>query len=195
GLVLGRRRAGASLLQRRPGARLGSPLLPRRRRPRRDAAPADRRRLRAVRRHADPQPAALLLPRPVRQPGRAHQHPGRLPSRLTGVLGLAIAPWEIVLRSVLIYLALLVALRLFGKREVGQFTLYDMVLILLVANAVQPAMTGPDNSLVGGVIIIAALVVLNFVIGRLDRFGLFHRLLEPEPTIVVRNGRYLERNL
>ena len=111
------------------------------------------------------------------------------------MLGLAIAPWEIVLRSVLIYLALLVALRLFGKREVGQFTVYDLVLILLVANAVQPAMTGPDNSLVGGVIIIVSLVVLNFVIGRLDRFGVFHRLLEPEPTIVASNGRYLDRNM
>jgi uncharacterized membrane protein YcaP (DUF421 family) len=111
------------------------------------------------------------------------------------VLGLAIPPWEIALRSVGIYLALLVALRLFGKREVGQFTLYDLVLILLVANAVQPAMTGPDNSLVGGVVIIAALVGLNFVVGRLDRFGLFHRLLESEPTIVVRDGQYLTGNM
>jgi uncharacterized membrane protein YcaP (DUF421 family) len=111
------------------------------------------------------------------------------------VLNFAIAPWEIVLRSVLIYLALLIALRIFGKREVGQMTLYDLVLILLVANAVQPAMTGPDNSLAGGVVIIVALVLLNFLIGWLDRFGVFHRLLEPEPTIVIRNGRYLLRNM
>src|SRR2546423_3554358 len=108
---------------------------------------------------------------------------------------MAIPPWEIALRSVLIYLALLLALRLFGKREVGQFTLYDLVLILLVANAVQPAMTGPDNSLAGGVIIIAALILLNFVVGRLDRFGLFHRLLEPEPSIVVRDGMFLAGNM
>src|SRR5438270_9005205 len=92
--------------------------------------------------------------------------------------------WQLIVRSAVIYLALLAALRVFGKREVGQFTLYDLVLILLVANAVQPAMTGPDNSLAGGVIIIAALILLNFVVGRLDRFGLFHRLLEPEPSIV-----------
>src|SRR5258708_17706280 len=95
----------------------------------------------------------------------------------------AVPPWELVLRSVLIYLALLAALRLFGRREVGQFTLYDLVLVLLVANAVQRAMTGPDSSLAGGLVIIAALVVLNFVIGRLDRLGLFHRLLQPEPTV------------
>lgn len=111
------------------------------------------------------------------------------------LLGFAVPPWELVLRSVLIYLALLIALRLFGKREVGQFTLYDLVLVLLVANAVQPAMTGPDTSLGGGVVIIAALVLANFVVARLDRFGLFHRLLEPEPTIVVRAGRYLDGHM
>jgi uncharacterized membrane protein YcaP (DUF421 family) len=108
---------------------------------------------------------------------------------------LAVPPWELVLRSALIYFALLAALRIFGKREVGQFTLYDLVLVLLVANAVQPAMTGPDSSLTGGVVIIVTLVLLNFVVGRLDRIGLFHRLLEPEPTLIVRDGRYLARNL
>ena len=106
-----------------------------------------------------------------------------------------VPPWELVLRSVLIYLALLFALRIFGKREVGQYTLYDLVLVLLVANAVQPAMTGPDYSLGGGLVIIAVLVVLNFIIGRLDRVGLFHRLLQPEPTIVVRDGTYLIANM
>jgi uncharacterized membrane protein YcaP (DUF421 family) len=111
------------------------------------------------------------------------------------VLGLSVPPWELVLRSVLVYVALLAALRIFGKREVGQFTLYDLVLVLLVANAVQPAMTGPDTSLSGGLVIIATLVVLNFAIGRLDRLGLFHRLLEAEPTIVVRDGRYLARSM
>ena len=52
--------------------------------------------------------------------------------------------WELMVRATVIYLALLAALRLFGKREVGQFTLIDLVPIRLVANAVQPAMTGPD---------------------------------------------------
>jgi uncharacterized membrane protein YcaP (DUF421 family) len=69
--------------------------------------------------------------------------------------------WELIVRSALIYLALVAALRLFGKREVGQFTLVDLVLILLVANAVQPAMTGPDTSLSGGLLIILTLVILN----------------------------------
>ncbi len=106
-----------------------------------------------------------------------------------------IPPWELALRSIVIYGTLLVALRLFGKREVGQFTIYDLVFVLLVANAVQPAMTGPDNSLGGGLVIIVALVLVNFGVSRLDRFGIFHRLLEPQPTIIIRDGHYLPNRL
>ena len=102
-----------------------------------------------------------------------------------------VAPWELVLRSLVIYAGLLVALRIFGKREVGQFTLDDLVLILLVANAVQPAMTGPDSSLGGGLIIIATLVVVNFIVARLDRYRFFHKLLVPHPTVIIRDGAFV----
>src|SRR5207244_11173692 len=88
-----------------------------------------------------------------------------------------VSPWEFVVRCIVIDAVLLTALRIFGKREVGQFTLYDLVLILLVANAVQPAMTGPDYSLGGGLIIIGVLVLFNAGIARLDRYRVFHRLL------------------
>lgn len=111
------------------------------------------------------------------------------------MLSFGIPPWELVLRAVVIYAALLGALRLFGKREVGQFTLYDLVLVLLVANAVQPAMTGPDTSLAGGLVIIATLILLNFAIGRLDRFRLFHRLFQPQPTLIIKDGHYLSDRL
>lgn len=91
----------------------------------------------------------------------------------------------------IIYVALLAALRLFGKREVGQFTLYDLVFILLVANALQPAITGPDTSLVGGLILVVALVGTNYLVGRLDSMPRFHHLFTPAPTVIVRNGTYL----
>ena len=105
----------------------------------------------------------------------------------------AIPIWELVLRSAAIYLVLVAALRLFGKRELGQFTIYDLVLILLVTNALQPAMTGPDNSLAGGLVIIATLLVLNKTVAELgQRFGFFHRLITPEPTVIIRSGAYLE---
>jgi len=107
------------------------------------------------------------------------------------MLNFGVPPWELVIRAVVIYTALLGALRLFGKREVGQFTLYDLVLVLLVANAVQPAMTGPDSSLAGGLVIIATLILLNFAIGRLDRYRIFHRLFRPEPALIIKDGHYL----
>ena len=90
-----------------------------------------------------------------------------------------------------IYAALLVALRLFGKREVGQFTLYDLVFILLVANALQPAITGPDTSISGGLILILTLVLTNWVVGRLDRMPRFRRLFTPPPAVIARNGQNL----
>jgi uncharacterized membrane protein YcaP (DUF421 family) len=108
---------------------------------------------------------------------------------------LQVPAWEIVIRSVVVYAVLLTGLRVFGKREVGQFTLFDLVLVLLVANAVQPAMTGPDTSLAGGLIIIATLVLVNFGLSRLDRFGLVRRLLQSEPTALVRNGRRLRQQM
>jgi uncharacterized membrane protein YcaP (DUF421 family) len=89
------------------------------------------------------------------------------------------------------YAALLVALRIFGKREVGQFTLYDLVFILLVANALQPAITGPDNSVVGGLVLIMALVLTNAGVGWLDRFPRFHRLLAAPPAVIIKDGEYL----
>ncbi|MGH7765487.1 MAG: DUF421 domain-containing protein [Candidatus Dormibacteraceae bacterium] len=96
-----------------------------------------------------------------------------------------------MIRAVVIYIALLAALRLFGKREVGQFTLYDLVFILLVANALQPAITGPDTSIGGGLILIVALVGTNFLVGKIDNMPRFKRLLTPAPTVIVRNGECL----
>ncbi len=106
---------------------------------------------------------------------------------------LAIAPWDIVVRSLAIYLALLLGLRLFGKREVGQMTLFDLVLVLLAANAVQPAMTGPDSSLFGGLLIIGTLLGANWVIGQLRlRSPVVRRLVEPHATVLATDGAWLE---
>jgi uncharacterized membrane protein YcaP (DUF421 family) len=91
---------------------------------------------------------------------------------------------------------LLLGLRVFGKREIGQFTLFDLVFILLVANAVQPAMTGPDSSLLGGLIIIATLLAVNFGVSFLRlRSKAFRRLVEPGSTVVARNGRWIVSEL
>ncbi|GAC1654329.1 MAG: hypothetical protein NVS9B1_05360 [Candidatus Dormibacteraceae bacterium] len=109
---------------------------------------------------------------------------------MSDLFKLAIPWYELILRSVGIYFVLFIGLRLFGKREVGQFTIFDLVFILLVANAVQPAMTGPDSSLGGGIVIIGSLLVANLLVGRLDKIELFHRLFTIAPTVLVKDGAY-----
>ena len=104
-----------------------------------------------------------------------------------------IPPWEIALRAVAVYLVMLVMLRVFGKREVGQFTLFDLVLVLLVANAVQPAMTGPDTSLAGGLLIIVVLMLANRALAESRRRVPFMRhLLESPATTLARDGEWLD---
>jgi uncharacterized membrane protein YcaP (DUF421 family) len=99
-------------------------------------------------------------------------------------------PWtHLVIRAVIIYVVFFIGLRLFGKRELGQFTTFDLVLVLLVANALQPAITGPDNSVTGGIIIITILLVFNRMIALVrNRWPWFDALIDPPPTVVVQDG-------
>lgn len=101
-------------------------------------------------------------------------------------------PLELVARTVIVYLLFFGALRLFGKREVGQFTLFDLTVVLLAANALQPALTGPDQSIPGAVIIVVTIFVLNRLLSELRvRNRFVRRLLEFGPTVVGRDGRWL----
>ena len=100
-------------------------------------------------------------------------------------------PLELVARAAIIYVVFFGALRLFGKREIGQFTLFDLALVLLAANALQPAITGPDTSVGGGLVLIVALVGTNFLVGKLDNLPRFHRLFAPSPAVIVKDGKCL----
>ncbi len=103
---------------------------------------------------------------------------------------------QIVLRTVAVYFVVLVGLRLFGKRQLGQMSVGDLVMILLIANAVQNAMVGPDTSLVGGLVAAVTLLVLNLVVVRsLTRSPLWARVFEGEPTLLVKDGTYLDRSI
>src|SRR3989442_12942333 len=91
---------------------------------------------------------------------------------------------EIAFRTGFVYLALLLGLRLTGKRQVGQLTPFDFLLLLLLANAVQNAMTGPDTTLAGGLVAAATLFGPNFVISWIVRhFSTSELLIEGTPTI------------
>jgi uncharacterized membrane protein YcaP (DUF421 family) len=109
---------------------------------------------------------------------------------------LTISPLELILRTVIVYLIFLVALRLFGKRELGQFTVFDLALILLAANALQPAITGPDISIPGAALIVATLFSLNALVARLrHQYPFVRRLLESPVTIIARDGAWLTEAL
>jgi uncharacterized membrane protein YcaP (DUF421 family) len=108
------------------------------------------------------------------------------------LFGLGTPLWEIALRSAIVYLAILFGLRIFGKRQLGQMSVGDLVMILLIANAVQNAMVGPDVSLQGGLTAALVLLVMNFVVVRgLGSTPLGERLLEGGPTLLVKDGRIL----
>lgn len=99
---------------------------------------------------------------------------------------------EIVLRTVVVYIVLLALLRLAGKRELGQMSIFDLVVVLIVANAVQNAMVGPDTSLTGGLLAAAALIVLNWAVDRLGiRYEWLGRRISGSPTMLVWEGQPL----
>jgi uncharacterized membrane protein YcaP (DUF421 family) len=106
---------------------------------------------------------------------------------------LAVNPLELVARTVVMYTLFLAALRLAGKREIGQFTLFDLAMVLLVANALQPAMTGADQSVTGGAIILATIFVLNRLVAMARvRIPFVRRILEFKPTTIGRDGKWLK---
>jgi len=103
---------------------------------------------------------------------------------------LSIPWWEIILRVAIIYAFLLVLLRLSGKRQVGQLAPFDLVLLLVLSNAVQNAMNGGDNSVLGGLISAGALVVLNYFVGLATyKSKRLEALVEGRPEVLIHNGR------
>jgi len=97
--------------------------------------------------------------------------------------------WEFVIRALLIYGFILVVLRLTGKRQVGQLAPFDLVLLLVISNAVQNSMNAGDNSVTGGIILVIALVAVNSLMGFLTfRNKKLELLVEGKPQILVHNG-------
>lgn len=96
---------------------------------------------------------------------------------------------QIVLRTGIIYLLVLIGVRLSGKREVGQMTPFDLTLLLLLSNSVQNAMTGPDTSLMGGAIAASTLLILNYLIAGLSGTNRrFRRFVQGQPSLLVHDG-------
>jgi uncharacterized membrane protein YcaP (DUF421 family) len=101
--------------------------------------------------------------------------------------------WELIVRSIIVYVFMIAILRISGKRQVGQLAPFDLVLLLVLSNAVQNSMNGGDNSLVGGLISAATLIAVNLVVGVATfRSKKLEALIEGRPEILIHNGRLYE---
>lgn len=104
--------------------------------------------------------------------------------------------WEIVLRATVVYIAVWMGMRVFGRHSLGQRNALDLVLILIVANAVQNAMIGPDTSLIGGLIAAGTLFLIDWgltkVIGKNERT---RRFFEGSPVVLINHGHLIESNM
>lgn len=95
-----------------------------------------------------------------------------------------------------VYIFIIVAIRLFGKKELAQLTVIDLVFILLLSNAVQNAMVGPNTTLLGGLVAAATLFAINTVLKYLIfRFPRFSKVLQGEAIMLVYNGKTIKSNL
>lgn len=109
-------------------------------------------------------------------------------------LGLPIA--EKIARPVIVYAFLVVGLRLAGKRELSQLNPFDLVVLLLLSNVVQNAIIGEDNSVTGGLVGAAALLLINHVVVRfLFQHERLDRVIEGEPDVLIDQGRLLTERL
>ena len=98
--------------------------------------------------------------------------------------------WELIIRGIIVYVFLLVLIRLTGKRQVGQLAPFDLILLLILSNAVQNAMNGGDNSVQAGLISAATLVALNYGVGFATyRSKKLEALVDGRPHLLIHNGK------
>src|SRR5437868_13172829 len=103
---------------------------------------------------------------------------------------------EIAGRTLVVYLAVVVGLRIFGKRELGQMTPFDLVLLLTLSNSVQNAMTGPDTSLTGGLVSAMTLLAANRLANLAgERIPKVRTWLVGNPSLLVHNGKLVPDHL
>ena len=98
--------------------------------------------------------------------------------------------WEFVVRGIVVYVFLLIFLRATGKRQTGQYAPFDLVLLLILSNAVQNSMNAGDNSLIGGLISASTLIGCHVALSHLTyRFRRLERLIDGRPRVLVQDGK------
>ena len=103
---------------------------------------------------------------------------------------------SVMLRTAIVYVCLVLGFRFLGKREAGQLSTLDLVVLLVIANAVQNAMVGQNSSLIAGLIAAAVILILDLILHKAaDRWAWLRNALDGEPTLLVDHGRILFDNL
>ena len=109
------------------------------------------------------------------------------------MFNLAVPWWELVIRGLIVYLFLIGLLRLTGKRQIGEFSPLDLILLLILSNAVQNSMSAGDNSLIGGLISATTLVGINYFVNLLMfKNKKFEAILEGSPQVLISQGKIFE---
>ena len=112
------------------------------------------------------------------------------------LFSLAVPWWELILRASAVYVMVLVMVRISGKRTVGQFTPFDLILVVLLGESVSHSLLGEDHSLIGGLILAATLLGLNWMVGATTaRSPKLDRLIEGRPVLLARHGVLFEEVL
>jgi uncharacterized membrane protein YcaP (DUF421 family) len=115
---------------------------------------------------------------------------------LSDMFVLALPVAEKILRPIVVYFFLVIGLRLAGKRELAQLNPFDLVVLLTLSNTVQNAIIGDDNSITGGIIGAATLLLVNYLVVRfLYRHEKLDRYVEGEPCLLIENGKIREEQL
>lgn len=106
------------------------------------------------------------------------------------MLSMSVPWWEFVVRGIAVYLFLLVFLRLTGRRQTGQYAPFDLVLLLILSNAVQNSMNAGDNSLIGGMVSASTLILCHWLLSWLTfRFPRLERLIDGQAQALIDRGR------
>ena len=103
---------------------------------------------------------------------------------------------KIMLSCIVIYLFIIISIRMFGKKELSQLSVFDLVFVLLISNSVQNAMVGSDTSLAGGLIAAFTLFIVNFFFKLiLYKFPNLSKAIQGHPILLVYKGKLIEQNL
>ena len=106
---------------------------------------------------------------------------------------LSVPWWELILRSLIVYFALLFLLRITGKRQIGQLSPFDLILLLLISEAVQNSIIASDDSLIGGLIAVATLIAANYLVGLATfKSRRLERAVDGRPQVLIHEGKIFE---